>query len=632
MRRPAAPASRPGGPSGRGRRLAVATVSLALAWPGSALAQEATAPPAGDPPVPDPTPARPAPLDSVRVTVDIAGIEGELQRNAEAVLTLKLQEGNDLSPARARSLHRRAEDELKTALEPYGRYRATVEGDLAENGGEWRATYRVDPGPPLLVGPVRVTLAGEGAADSGFVALRDSFPLSEGDTLRHAPYEAAKSAFSRHAVNHGYFDARFDTAQIRIDRGAYTSEIVLHFETGPRYRFGPITIEQDALDPEYVNGYVTAEQGEPFDAALLRAAQVDLTTGPVFGRADIQIDREAAGDDLEVPVTFVLQPVKSQRYELAAGYGTDTGLRGSIGAQFRRLNRKAHNAEAELTVSQIETSVGARYNVPRPFPSTSVYSAFGSYGDVSPTWSDTRVGTVGLSWAHTRGPFRETWSLQWEGSSYSAAGSDGDASLLIPQVQWSWVEANDRIVATKGHRLGLTLNGALDGALSSTSFFSALLDGKIIRSVAGGRIRGLARGQLGWISVGDITDLPPTRRFVAGGDQSVRGYSYESIGPDIGPPSDPDVDDDEEQLLIGGDALVVGSLEADYEVIRNWRLAAFFDAGNALDGFSDVELETGAGVGIRWVSPVGMVRFDGAWALSQPGSPWRIHFVLGPDL
>lgn len=593
---------------------------IGMLWmPGTGAAQDGAAPS-----------SLPPATDSVRVSVEIAGLEGELAANAEAVLTLKLREGDELSPARARALHRRAEEELKAALQPFGRYRAVVEGDLVETGTEWRASYRVDPGPPILVGPVAVSLAGEGAADSGFVAIVDSFPLATGDTLRHAPYEAAKSDLRRYAVNHGYFDARFDTAQIRIDRAAYTSEIVLHFVTGPRYKFGPITIEQDVLDPAYVDGYVAARPGDPFDAALLRAAQVDLTTGPAFGRADIQVKRAEATDDLEVPVVFVLDPVKPQRYELAVGYGTDTGFRGSIGANFRRLNRKAHNAEAELTVSEIETSIGARYNIPRPFPSTSVYSAFASYGDVSPTWSDTRVGTVGLSWALTRGPFRETWSLAWEGSSYSAAGVDGDANFLVPQVQWSWVKANDRIVATKGHRINLTLNGALDAALSSTSFFSSRLGVKIIRPI-GSRIRGIARSEVGYIAVDEITDLPPTRRFVTGGDQSVRGYSFESIGPSI-EPSDPDVDDDEEQLLIGGTALLVGSLEVDYEVIPNWRAAVFGDVGNALDGFSDVDVETGAGVGIRWVSPIGMVRLDGAWALSQPGTPWRLHFVLGPDL
>jgi translocation and assembly module TamA len=458
------------------------------------------------------------------------------------------------------------------------------------------------------------------------VAITDSLPFGAGDTLRHAPYEDLKARLQRQATNHGYFDARFDTAQIRVDRSRQSAEIVLHFETGSRYRFGPITVEQDVLDPRYVDGYVTARQGEPFDAALLRRAQVDLTTGPWFGRADIKLDLEAAGQNLEVPVLFELTPARPQRYEFALGYGTDTGFRGSIGARFRRLNRKAHNAEAELRVSQVETSVAGRYNIPRPFPSTSVYSLFGSYGDVSPTWSSTRVGRLGASWSHMRGPLRETVSLGWERSTYDTAADTGSATLVGPEVAWSWVTANDRIVATRGQRLNLKLNGALDGVLSTASFLSAHLDAKVIRP-AGGRMRAIGRAQIGYVFTDDIRDLPPTRRFVTGGDQTVRGYAFESLGPAL-----PGEDEEGDPLLIGGKALLVGSVEADYEVIPNWRVAVFGDAGNSLADFSDVTLEFGVGAGIRWISPIGMLRIDGAFAVSEPGSPFRVHLVIGPDL
>jgi translocation and assembly module TamA len=566
------------------------------------------------------------PAETVKVSVEIEGLEGELADNAEAVLGLKLQEGEDLSPARARSLHRRAPEEIQLALAPFGRYDVTVQGELVSQGSDWTARYVVEPGEATRIERVDVVVTGEGAADSGFVAIADSLPFAVGDTLRHAPYEAIKARLQRQASNHGYFDAAFDTAQIRVDRPRHAAEIVLHFDTGPRYRFGPITVEQDVLDPRYVDGYVTARQGEPFDAALLRQAQVDLTTGPWFGRADIKLDIEAVDENLEVPVRFELSPSRPQRYEVALGYGTDTGFRGTLGAKFRRLNRSAHNAEAELRVSQIETSVAGRYNIPRPFPSTSVYSLFGSYGDVSPTWSSTRVGRAGASWSHMRGPFRETVSLAWEQSSYETAVDTGKATLIGPEIAWTWVEANDRIVATKGHRLNLKLDGALDGVLSTATYLNANLDGKLIRPL-GRKMRAIARAQVGYIVTDEIRDLPPTRRYVTGGDQTVRGYAFESLGPAL-----PGETEEGDPLLIGGKALLVGSAEADYEVISSWRLGVFGDVGNALADFSEIELEFGVGAGIRWVSPIGMIRLDGAFAVSEPGSPFRVHFIIGPDL
>ena len=560
-----------------------------------------------------------APARQVQVDVELEGVEGDLRANVEAVVALFLQEGEDLVPGRARSLVRRAPEEIRLALEPFGRYAPVIETELMDEGDAWTARLVVDPGPITLVDRVDFALTGAGATDSGFVALADSFPVAEGDTLLHLPYETAKAAFSRYATNKGYFDARFDTAQIRVDRTTQTAEVLFHFETGERYTFGTIAVEQDILDPAYVNGYVTAEEGEPFDADRLRASQMALTTGPWFGRADIRLDVENA-EDRAVPVTFRLTPSRPERYEAALGYGTDTGVRGSIRAEFRRLNRHAHNAEAELRVSQIETSIAGRYNIPRPFPSDAVWGLFGSFGDVSPSWSSTTVGTVGASYSHSRGPVRETFSLQWEGSAFDAAGIEGDASLVIGQADWSWLVADDRILPTRGHRIALTLTGAHDAVLSSASFGSVHLGAKLIRSL-GSRLRVLARGEAGQIFTDDLLDLPPTRRFVTGGDNTVRGFSFESLGPAVS-----------DTLLVGGKALLVGSLEADAEIIHSWRLAVFGDAGNAAETFGDIAWEYSLGTGIRWVSPIGMVRLDFAFPVSNPNRTMRIHFILGPDL
>jgi len=555
----------------------------------------------------------------VQVEVELEGLEGELRDNVEAVVGLILQEGEDLAPSRARALYRRAEEEVRLALQPFGRYSPVIETELVDEGDDWTVRLVVDPGPATLVERVDFAVTGPGASDSGFVALADSFPVHEGDTLRHAAYETAKAGFSRYATNKGYFDAHFDTAQILVDRDAATAEVLFRFETGERARFGPITVEQDVVDPAYVDGYVVAEEGEPFDADLLRASQVGLTTGPWFGRADIQLDREHAVDGA-VPVNFELTPARPQRYEIAAGYGTDTGARGSVRAQFRRINRKAHNAEGEVRLSQVEKSIAGRYNIPRPFPSDAVWGIYASFGDVSPDWSSTLAGTVGGSYSHSRGPVRETFSLEWEKSSYEAALIEGNATLVVAQADWDWIRADDRTLPTHGHRVALTLAGAHDALLSTATFGTVHLGAKLIRPL-GSRLRVIARGEVGQIFTDDLLDLPPTRRFITGGDNTVRGYAFESLAPSVG-----------DSLLVGGEALATAGLEADVEVIRNWRLAIFGDAGNAAESFGDLTFEYSVGTGVRWVSPIGMVRLDFAFPISDPDRTLRLHFILGPDL
>ena len=102
----------------------------------------------------------------------------------------------------------------------------------------------------------------------------------------------------------------------------------------------------------------------------------------------------------------------------------------------------------------------------------------------------------------------------------------------------------------------------------------------------------------------------------------MRGYDYESLGPT-----------DDQGNVIGGSHMLVGSVELDQRVWRNWSVAAFVDSGNAFDSFTNLHLKTGIGAGIRWYSPLGPVRVDIAFPQDKDApDDWRLHVTLGPDL
>ncbi|MDH3640424.1 MAG: BamA/TamA family outer membrane protein, partial [Gammaproteobacteria bacterium] len=109
-------------------------------------------------------------------------------------------------------------------------------------------------------------------------------------------------------------------------------------------------------------------------------------------------------------------------------------------------------------------------------------------------------------------------------------------------------------------------------------------------------------------------------RFFTGGDRSVRGYGFNALGVT-----------DENGEVIGGRHLLVGSVEYDHAINDQFSVAAFLDTGNAINSLND-DLEQGAGLGVRWKSPVGPVRLDIASAISRPGNPIRVHISVGPDL
>ena len=130
------------------------------------------------------------------------------------------------------------------------------------------------------------------------------------------------------------------------------------------------------------------------------------------------------------------------------------------------------------------------------------------------------------------------------------------------------------------------------------------------------------RKQTGFTLIDELDTLPASVRFFAGGDVSVRGYAYNSLGPE-----------DPLGAVIGGENLLVGSVEVDHMIADNWSLAAFIDSGNAYDSISDFNPATGIGAGIRWFSPLGPIRFDLAFPLEKDApDDYRFHITLGPDL
>ena len=557
---------------------------------------------------------------TAKVRVEIVGLEGDLESNALAVASIVNASNNgELPTNQIRRLHARAPEEIELALQPFGYYRPTIRSELETADPTWLARYDVSPGPPILLISVDVQVRGAGATDSAFMALVADFPLSVGDTLVHLRYTVGKLALANFASENGYLDAVFDTSQIRVDLEDYTAEIILHLDTGPRFFFGPVTLNQDVLDPRFLQGYVTFEPGDTFKLSKLLEMQRGLSSSPYFSQVEIQPQREEA-DSLHVPIRADLTPRRRGRYEVGLGYGTDTGIRGTFEAEFRRLNRRGHNATAKIELSQLESTIIGQYRFPPAYPETATWAVSVSVGDFSPTWSNSQSAGFGLSRSVTRGPMREVLSLSYDAQRFTIAGQEGNSRLLIPSASWIWIRSDNSLLTLRGGRVRLDVQGSIDEVLSSASFLQLVLTGKLVRRLIP-RTRLIARASIGRTWTQQFNKLPPNIRFVTGGDNTVRGYGYESLGPR-----------NEEGAIVGGDYLLVGSVETDYKILEKWALAAFFDAGNALSESTAFFLAKGAGIGARWLSPVGPVRLDLAYGFNEPSESWRIHFTVGPDI
>jgi len=297
-----------------------------------------------------------------------------------------------------------------------------------------------------------------------------------------------------------------------------------------------------------------------------------------------------------------------------------TGPRGTLEYTNRYINHLGHQLDLQLQPSQRKSNLGGVYTIPIGDPKRERLSLLGKYEIEQFDSTDTESWTAAVSRDHFRDHGEYSTYLQMLDEQFSIGGDNGHAALLIPGVKGSIFWADSRLVTTRGLRISASLSGSEQGLLADTSFLQNSVHVKGIYTLFE-QWRLIGRADLGATLTDDIDALPPSLRFFAGGDQSVRGYGYKKIGPA-----------DADGNIIGGKNLLTTSLELERTLFDQWSGAVFYDSGTATNSFADLHLQAGAGVGVRWNAPFGQIRLDLAKALEDDGNSWRIHFTMGADL
>lgn len=564
-----------------------------------------------------------APALSATAEVRIEGISGDLLNNARARLAIRNAAAQGEQPEYMfERLHERAADDIRSALQPYGYYSPEITGEFAVSGEAGarrvRATYQVAPGPQTTIREVRVEIVGDGAEDPVLQQRRKELPIAAGDALRHARYARAKDLLLSAAFARGYFDVGYRRAQIRVMREQQRADIVLELDTGSRFLVGDIRLEQDTLDGDVLRRYLTIHEGEPFAPSALLESQFQLMELGYFSRVDIEPIREEAEDN-RMPVRIVPEYLPSQRYSAGIGYGTDTGARISLETDFRRINRSGHWIESDIRVAERRSNVGATYNIPLGNIPGERLSFSSTYSDERFEDGESSRYSVGVSLSRKPGSWKRRTYLDYSTERYNVGDLRRTTNLLMPGVSFERKEADDEIHPRNGWSVFFDVHGAAEPVLSSTTFAQARVATRGVAPLPW-RSRLLARFEYGASFVDSFARLPLSERFYAGGDQSVRGYAYQSLG-----------ERDEDGNVLGGEYMTAMSLEAEKLLWRSFGVAAFVDAGGAgNEAFPD--LSRGVGLGLRYRAPIGSVRVDFAHPLDDRNRGLRLHIGIGVGL
>ena len=606
-------------------------------------------------------------LAEVRVAVDITGVGGEELHNVRAALSLLQREGLDISLRSARELHGLASGEIVRALQPFGYYRPVIKASLepAPEHDRWSALYSIEVGDRLKVAELVLNIEGAGDNDPGLLALLAGWPLREGEPLDHRIYRQAKDALLSGARRLGYRNADLATHRVDVDLDTYSARITIRVDSGRRYLFGPISFEDTPFDPEFLQKFVLLREGQPFDDRQLSEQRRAFSASGLFREVEIELLTPNDAQPNLIPLRVALVPFLPNRYRGRLAWGTDTGLGVQFGWTRRYLGQNGQNFNLGLALVEERNKLAGDLNYVIPLdPLSRSGIKLGArheskdlnFQDVGlPEGGETRIATnlFGALWQHAAldwGPFSVTpeigVSLVQEDydvfevlfGNLPQASQDilrqrigkeaydtltPDFTVVAAQGRLTMRRADDGLYIRDGDYLRLDLLFTDEAMGSNINFWQARLETWHIRSF-GERSRVLARSNIGYSEASsrdvlsiNFNDMPEYYEFRAGGARSIRGYGFETLFP--------------EDTITGGKHELVLSLEYEHEIIPDWSVAGFVDGGNAFNQWDDYDAKVGVGLGVRWKSPVGLVRVDLGVPLDDAQDSFEIYITVGPE-
>lgn len=347
----------------------------------------------------------------------------------------------------------------------------------------------------------------------------------------------------------------------------------------------------------------------------------------------------------KVPLYVFVMSDKPRDAQIGLGWGSDSGARMITKFEHNLINKNGYQAGADIRFSENKKGLNLYATKPLSHPLNDKLRAFLSYGEekIGGALGTFALSTRTLQHGISRNIVKESgWNRSYtlryrldELKTGAPMESWGDLPVrfingkptqeaLLAGITINKTVADNLVNPMRGYRQNYSLEVGAKNVISDTNM--AILRAGVSGIYSfGNNTHGKDRAHqiigslnIGYLWADSFEDVPYKLRFFAGGDQSIRGYNYDSLSPIS-----------KKGYLTGGQALAVASGEYNYEVLEGLRVAAFVDAGNAYDKNFKNETKIGTGLGIRWASPVGQVRVDVATGVKEEGHPIKLHFFIG---
>ncbi len=586
--------------------------------------------------------------------LDIRGVEPNLRallrRHLDLARYEDLAEAERITRIELTRLMAAAPAQARKLLETEGHFNARVATQVLEptggttaatpSGAASAATARplalqvvidIDPGVRTTVGEVRVEVqgplavdaeAGDAEARALVDRLRESWSLPRGSAYTQRGWADAKAGLIATGRTQAYAAIQLSGSVAQIDTEGQRADLFVILDSGPRFRFGELRFEGlDHIRPDAIEALVNFERGEPLKEQTLLDFQDRLVKSSLFDNVSVlyEPDPELAP---AMPVTVRVSEQSLQQATFGVGASDLSGPRITLEHLHQRIAGYGWQAKTRLQLGRSAQSLSLDLTShPQPGPYRNLVGAALTRTDAS----GLRVTNERLRLGRTQDTERieRLYFVEWQ----RAMTRDLDSGLMTDDTKaatvnyhWVWRDLDHPILPTRGFSLSAETAAGRSYASTDNSGFFGRLTGRLTGYwPLGASWYGQGRVQFGQVFAREAVAVPFTLLFRAGGDDSVRGYSYQTLGPK-----------DANGSAVGGRVLGTGSIELARPFSAStpaWWGAVFVDAGNAAERWNDFRNAYGAGFGVRWRSPVGPLRIDLAWG--DQTQRWRLHFNVG---
>ena len=609
---------------------------------------------------------------TAELVYDIRGVDDPLKTNIlNRLNTLQLGPQARLAERQLDRVVANSITETRIALRPYGYYAADVSARIRSDSDEQQVIrINVNPGPPIIIEQLQLEIVGDGSGASILRRWRRNWPLRKGDVLDQVAWEEQKQLALELSDSIGYLSADFTTRTLEIDLQKNRANIKLTLDTGQRFVMGEIDFGEHVLNPGILELVPRFVPGDPYTTHLMDRLRSDLWNTGYFTDIDVVQAEVPESEPPRVDLTVRTSTDYRNRYTGALGFGTDTGLRAQVNWSRHPMSASGDRLDLGIGWQELDDQFAVRttYRRPRAKRNREFWTAdmvlkfenmdlefklepedddFIKLANGNVDEQHLRLGRLkirNLGGGETQ--LFETPFVQYINSEEAFQrneqstifGSNDNIDRLLNRVdqalsvgvEYGLVNVLGKGFDIRGHRERAWIFHS-NKAFGSDVEFTQLYVSTNSSYKWGDRWKFIVRAETGYTDAQvdeytididgtllDISDsrLPNFYRFKAGGSQSVRGYGFETL-------SDND---------IGSNHIVTASAEIEIKVLEKWSGAVFVDIGNAFNDWSEPELKTGVGVGLRWYSIAGPISIDFAQALDYSGDPWRIHFTIGVPL